>query len=211
MHPSSSIRPLAPSLSVHEIADECRDVAVAFLNGAHSGWGKRELAAWLIGPYARATSYVRRGTVEPSFDGGSDIERAVSPTALARVMDDARSEVIATIGSLTVPEEGVAFAFAAISRALVVRCADELGDLGWAPFPPQRLRLADRLLSLVAVDYLARPLDYEQAFAVCERCGVVAFDTTARSRGLCRRHLDSGVKWKEADTAPFDLVPQRSA
>jgi hypothetical protein len=196
---------------VHEIADACRDTAVAFLNGAHSGWGKSDLAAWLLGPYGRATTFVRRIDSDRPLDDSSVEARVVCPMALERVMDDARAEIIATIGTLGGPEEGVAFAFSSISRALVTRCGDELGELGWAPFPPRRLRLADRVLALVAVDYLARPLDYEDAFTVCTSCGLVSFDSTARARGSCRAHSVSGVRWGEHDTAPIDLVLRRTA
>jgi hypothetical protein len=212
MHPPSTVRPLAPSLSVHEIADACREAAVAFLNGAHTGWGKSELAAWLLGPYARATTFVRRAGFDRFVDDSRTAQaRVVCPSSLASVMIDARCEVIATIASLERPEEGVTFAFSAINHALITRCRDELGDAGWAPFPPERLRLADRLLGLVAVDYLARPLDYEDTFAVCTTCGAVAFDATARARGLCRSHSVSGIRFNEHDTAPFELTQRRNA
>jgi hypothetical protein len=49
-------------------------------------------------------------------------------------------------------------------------------------------RLADRVLSLVAADYLARPTDYDTDLSVCMTCKTVEFDAVSRARGICHRH-----------------------
>ena len=45
------------------------------------------------------------------------------------------------------------------------------------------MTLVDRVLSLVAVDALTRPFDFERAFFVCERCHLPASTRRPGKRG----------------------------
>jgi len=196
MIPATAARPLPSGVRVNDVADSCRYGALAFLNGVLAAWGKRELAAWLSGPYRDVTRFAREG-LDLSARREASGRRKISPYAIERVMKESHEEILATLRSLALPDGGVSFAFAALGGALVTRCVDDEGEIGWVPVSPMRMRLADRVLSLVAVDYLARPEDYEEALAICSTCHVVAFDGAARGRSLCRVHSGSGIRFKE--------------
>ena len=67
---------LLPGIRVSDVADACRSAALGFAWSAHHGWGRRELARWLVGPYAQAaaatrslrTSGLRRAVTHRSLD-----------------------------------------------------------------------------------------------------------------------------------------------
>jgi hypothetical protein len=50
------------------------------------------------------------------------------------------------------------------------------------------MRLTDRVLSLIAADYLLRSEDYETALFTCSACGITAFDAARVETGVCRAH-----------------------
>jgi hypothetical protein len=175
---------------VNDVAKGCRHAALDFLNEVCAKRGKKELAEWLIGPYRtlarHATSIPEIGPATVSLHE-QDIDALVG-----RV----HAEAIATLEATTRPDGGVSFAFAAMASGFVVRCEDVDGQPGWLPAGGPRMRLADRVLSLIAADYLARTSDYERLLGFCSQCGRVSFDAAARGRGLCRRHSSSGVQFR---------------
>jgi hypothetical protein len=202
---ASSTRSLPAGVHVADIAESCRYGALAYLNGVLAAWGKPELAAWLGGPYRNVTRFAREAldveSTAPSLAAGpSPVARKLAPHAIERVMRESHVEVTGTLRTLAEPDGGVSFAFHALGGVLVSRCRDDRGDFGWIPVAPMRMRLADRVLSLIAVDYLARPESYEEALAICSTCKVIAFDGAARARSLCRVHAGSGIRFKEAGT-----------
>jgi hypothetical protein len=193
---STSSRVRLPSgLAVVQVVDACRYGALGFLNGVLGAWGKRELGAWLRGTYEPIARFAAGEGV--MLDDAPASQRVVSPHAAERVMRDAREEVVAHLAELANPEQALAFAFDAIG-SLAARCEDEAGEVGWIPIGRPRMRLAERALSLVAADYLTRSEDYEERIAICSRCGIVAFDAAARSRGLCRLHAASGIRFRSS-------------
>ena len=187
------------------LADSCRYAALAFLNGTLGAWGKKELGAWLAGPYADVTGRGRVSDLPPSAPPSTLAPRSsreLAPYAVSRVMREAHEEAIEVLRQLAEPEGGVSFAFGAVDT-LVEHTYDGSIDneACWVPRAPSRMRLADRLLSLLAVDYLSRPEDYESKLFICSRCTLVGFDAAARARGLCRVHSVSGIRFK-SDVAP---------
>src|SRR4051794_13844378 len=50
---------LLPGIRVSDVADACRSAALGFAWSAHHGWGRSELARWLVGPYAHAAAATR--------------------------------------------------------------------------------------------------------------------------------------------------------
>jgi hypothetical protein len=188
-------------VTVADVADSCRYGAISFLNGVLAAWGKPELAAWLAGPYRDVTRYAREA-LDLAATRTVVARRSIAPYAIDRVMREAHDEVLAVLRTLAQPDGGIAFAFSALGGSLVGRCRDDAGDPGWIPVSPTRMRLADRVLSLVAVDYLTRPEEYESALAVCATCRVVAFDSAARARSLCRVHAGSGIRFNGRPSEP---------
>jgi hypothetical protein len=227
MIPHAPTRLLPADVRNVDVAESCRYGALAFLNGTLAAWGKPELAAWLGGAYHSVTRFAREGldvearvsslsasvsasasSTAPLPSGGIPSNaRKVAPYAIERVMKEAHDEVLDTMRLLSEPDGGVSFAFAALGGVLVARCKDTDGDFGWIPVAPTRMRLADRVLSLIAVDYLARPEDYEERLAICSTCSVISFDAAARSRRLCRVHSGSGIRFKEGAERDSAIPP----
>src|SRR5678816_684836 len=52
-------RPLLPEgLTAFDVSDACREGFISFCRGVAQGWTKRDLATWLVGPYARIARLV---------------------------------------------------------------------------------------------------------------------------------------------------------
>ena len=173
------------------IAEGCRAAALEFLNASHR-WGKAELAMWLMGPYASLTQYAsaysRRRSGE--YVQAAPLLREIDVRMVERVIRSAHDEVVATLKKTYETEDGASFGFTMLAAGFVARCEDKGRVVGWVPTTAAR-RLADRVLSLLAADYLARPEDYEVDLGVCTECNGVEFDAIARVRGICHRHGNS--------------------
>ncbi len=63
-----------------------------------------------------------------------------------------------------------------------------------------RLTLVDRVLSLIAVDAITRPEDFEHSLFVCDRCHQPVFDVAARPP----RDLPRAREWRRAPRSPSD-------
>ena len=186
------------------VASACREAALMFMNESQH-WGKAELAMWLMGPYAQLTQYVPADTRHKSgeFKRPVPMLKEIDARMVDRVIKSARAEVLATLQRIGDVEGGASFTFSMLSGGFVARCEDKRQVQGWIPTTEAR-RLADRVLSLFAADYLTRPAAYENDFAVCAQCGMVEFDNIARTRGICHRH-GSGmfVPKSRRDTLPY--------
>jgi hypothetical protein len=189
-----TILTLPSQTSAVAVAQNCRDTAMVFMEDSLS-WGKGQLAMWLMGPYGQITQYTH--AVERSTQSGryprmqAPLLREIDARMVDRVISSARDEVIARLGQMLDGEAEPAFVYDMVSLGFVVRCEDARQIEGWVPSSTAR-RLADRVLSLFAVDYLVRPQDWENEMAVCRKCGIVEFDQVCRARGVCGRH-GSGV------------------
>jgi hypothetical protein len=183
-----TILTLPEQMNATAIADACRTTALAFLNESDR-WGKAELVMWLMGPYAQLTQYVspfaRRwhGESAPAVP----LMREIDARMVDRVIKNARDEVITTLHRTDDADGGPSFAFTMLSAGFVARCEDRGHVAGWVPTSAAR-RLADRVLSLLAADYLARPGDYDTELMLCTQCKIIEFDAIARMRGICHRH-----------------------
>lgn len=195
-----TILTLPSQTSALAVAQSCRDTAMVFMEDSLS-WGKGQLAMWLMGPYGQITQYTH--AIERITQSGryprmqAPLLREIDARMVDRVISSARDEVIARLGQMLDAGPGDSghgepgFVYDMVSLGFVVRCEDARQIEGWVPSATAR-RLADRLLSLFAADYLVRPHDYENELAVCRKCGLVAFDPISRARGICNRH-GSGV------------------
>ncbi|MBS2012052.1 MAG: hypothetical protein JST00_04145 [Deltaproteobacteria bacterium] len=170
------------------LANACRETALELLNDGQR-WGKAELATWLMGPYSQLTQYVagrgQRNAAEPVRT--VPMLREIDARMVDRVLKNARLEVLEALKSTYDAEGGAAFAFTMLSNGFVARCEDRSHVAGWVPTTDAR-RLADRVMSLLAADYLTRANDYETELSICSRCSYVEFDAVARMRGICHRH-----------------------
>src|SRR5207302_9908445 len=123
-----------------------------------------------------------------------------------RVIKSARAEVIATLRRMTEVEGGASFAFSMLSSGFVARCEDSRNVQGWIPTTEAR-RLADRVLSLFAADYLTRPSEYETELGVCSQCEAVDFDSVSETRGICHRHA-SGMFVPKSRRSTMPYMPE---
>jgi hypothetical protein len=169
-----------------ELAVECRRAYLPLVIGAHVGWGKIELARWLTGPYRRLTVRETVDVAPPSLAIANDTS-PVSEDRLTLVLESMRRDVVGVLRELMTPEGLGAFTKLAQDTELVA-----MTDAIVLPRARPRMTLVDRVLSLVAVDAIARPEDFEHSLFVCDRCHQPVFDVASRPLGICRVHV-SGI------------------
>jgi hypothetical protein len=192
MYDAAPLRTLPPSTSFEVIALACREAALAFLNGtSEAPWGKRELAAWLLGPYETAV-HLTAGLTRYSVVRRA-AERPVLLRTVQRVILDAHEDALRLLSTLGEVTGGGEVVWSASHEGLVVGCRDATGVAGWVPVVSRAMGLSERVRSLLAADFLMRSDDYAELLAVCPRCGLVQFDASARSSGACAREPATGV------------------
>jgi hypothetical protein len=194
---------------VRDVADACRSAALGFAWSAHHGWGRRELARWLVGPYAQAVAATRG--LRTSGLRRAVVHRPLDEAVVADLLVEARTQIVSVLrGSWSWTHDAEA-ARACIDEGLVAGICDEASELGFAPVDNVGMRLVDRVRSLFIADYLTRPADYA-AFAVCDDCDGATFDgglyhvdcTRPRPRTVLRRRVPREVVLP-ADFAHPDL------
>ena len=192
------------------LAAACRDAALAFLNEGDR-WGKAELAMWLMGAYAPLTqyhgTYARHRNVPVPAARPTTQLREIDASTIQDIIRETCAEVRATLElARGGPEGGASFAFGMMSAGFVVRCEDAHGQLAWLPTTVAR-RLTDRVLSLLAVDYLTRPSDYETTLTSCA-CGTVAFEPASCSHhtGGHRNASVTLAPRRRMSTLPYAMV-----
>jgi hypothetical protein len=130
--------------SVLEIAVECRRVALELVE---SSLTSRAVDAWLEGPYRALVAVAARPA-------------PVRADRVSEIPAWTRAYVSAAIRGIARMPSDVTFVFAAIHDGSIERCCDATGRAGWCPVDRANMRLTERVLSLVAVDYLLRPDDW---------------------------------------------------
>ena len=219
---SKTVR-LVNGFTVDDVAEACRSAAIDFLDGVRDGWGKRELAAWLVGPYHQL-SLLRCSADELAFadvvdhSPKSSAPKSESPKSVAerdveKAMRDARDEVLAIVQRFASGDPSAeTFVWRVRNRGALTRVEDETGATGLVPNEAPTQRLVERILSLIAADYVARPLDYEERVAICSTCKTVTFEADARACGDCGAHrttngsgVRSRVELSELDMGNSDL------
>jgi hypothetical protein len=205
MLPQTPLVLALPSRSlVSTFTDGCRAAALDFVNRVAVSTDKEQLAEWLRGPYRAHVVTLARSR---SHRMGA---ASVVPGVLAKLLAQTRLEVGLNLLRTRDPEDGVGFGYSALAAGLVYRAQDATGAMGWVPVAQPRMRLTDRVLSLVAADYLLRSDDYEAALFTCSACGKTAFDASRAAIGVCRAHaahLQSDIR----ELGPSHLEPERLA
>src|SRR4029077_8300321 len=129
----------------------------------------------------------------PSLALANDTSPAsVLDNRVADVLETMRADVIVVMRELMAPEGVSAFTSLAFDTDLIARAREEDGGFAVLPRARPRMTLVDRVLSLVAVDAITRPEDFEHSLFICERCRQPVFDVASRERSVCRTHV-SGI------------------
>jgi hypothetical protein len=153
------------------VEEDCRLALLAFLDGSEEAWDAARLAWWLGVHYARCTSRV------PREERDAPRGAAVDGEALDLVVSGARARVFDRMWELST-EGRCDFVWDAVHDGLVVS-VDVDGEQVFLPRDRARGRLVDRVLSLLAVDYLTRPWSYEDGRV----CGLASLDGLAPGAG----------------------------
>ncbi|MEO8876105.1 MAG: hypothetical protein ABI461_11000, partial [Polyangiaceae bacterium] len=174
-HISTSVMPVLSTGNTRDLADLCRSAALGFLANARD-WDKRKLAEWLENSYRPLVVGVAnraRRRLTPAY--GAPPAPTVQIDALAQMLQNAHTDVLRQLRELAAAPSSLDAGRAFISGSIVTRCMDDIGESGWAPVSHRASLLADRVMSLFAADFLARPWDYEYDLAICGECETVSF------------------------------------
>ena len=154
---------LPASVTVTDVADAARLALTQFLVMDAE---KRALSAWLVGPYGRATAFAphRSHSVRPPASVRARSSFPPPELAIEELVEHAKSEARAT---LTAAVQGgpEALVQRMPSVVQVIRVDDAFGGHGFAPIDAPKLKLSDRLLSLLVADFLTRPDDFAREMA----------------------------------------------
>jgi hypothetical protein len=176
---------LPGSFAMSDVAERARVAIMELMQSASTPFCNADLAEWLKGSYRRATQ-----------PGSVMLKRLPTPFAIARGSVDvhvdvltlqAREETLEVLRRVSsVRHRDTSFTFEALNRGWIVPCRDVSGVRGHVAVDAPDMKLYERALSLVAVDYIARPVDYEENMALCPLCEMPYFD----DKHGCRR-IDS--------------------
>jgi hypothetical protein len=110
------------------------------------------------------------------------------PEMLSRVLDAARTRVVATLRGFTSPRRDDSFIAAALFGERVQRIRVGTKRI-WIARPRVRDSLSDIVLALFVVDMLTYRDHYDQALCVCDTCGRISFVADPHLRGSCFEHV----------------------
>ena len=175
---------LPDAFTMADVAERSRAAYLAVMKSALSPFRNADLAEWLKGPYRLATT-----------PAGAMLGRSPTPFAEARGSVDihvdvltlqAREEALEVLRRIkSHKERDTSFTFEALNRGFIVPCRDGAGTRGHVPVDAPDMKLYERVLSLIAVDYIARPNELEDRMSLCPMCEVPFFD----GRHACPRAL----------------------
>ena len=183
---------LSDAFTMSDVAERSREAYLTLMKSAVMPFRDADLAEWLKGPYRRATT-----------PAAAMLSRAPTPFAVSRGSLDvhvdvltlqAREEALEVLRHLK--GDGVAnesrpdtsITFEALNRGFIVECRDGAGTRGHVPVDAPGMKLYERVLSLIAVDYIARPHDFEERLTLCARCEMPYFE----GRHACPRAHTTG-------------------
>lgn len=181
---------LPAGILVEDVADLSRHALVSFLELASIGAAldRAALTSWLFGPYLDAISI------------GSAALDVTAPTLVFE--DDGEPDVTARVAATAASIAKVLRAFAAgddpsaaerlVGHGVVEMLVDERGSLGYGPRAESYFPLSVRVLSVTAVELLARP---ERL-----RADLVLDDDGIR---ITERPVMSGVAFRSRQTHPY--------
>jgi len=179
-----------------------RASALAFVNGARSGWSVDDLLAWIDRSLIRTgrlqtrskfpvVTFREAGVGVVASGRPNDIDGGAGYLPHHRAGDLIRcsnQKVIATLSAYIGPSSDDRFVQAAIYSGRVVRTATADGLRRWQVQVSEAVNLSDQVLALFAADILQHSDDYQESLVVCEACGSTLFWSRRVSKNGCPDH-----------------------
>jgi hypothetical protein len=183
-------RPLLPEgLTAFDVSDACREGFISFCRGVAQGWTKRDLATWLVGPYARIARLVDAPLMvdDPPPASRTELSR-LATNRIGGLLDPAWQDAVTCLEAL-VEGRGVDYIDEAFALGTLVEAETVDGQAMFVPVHRPRLLLAVRVRSLIVADFLLSPADFAGDVQTCVDCNVILLGEAARRRGHCLDHL----------------------
>lgn len=173
----------------HAPVSPIRRAAIDFIRGTTFGWGRRELATWLACQYspclaADATTHPDATPGKPASSESVAPSLRLDDDMIERLILDARAGVLTLLADLPWPSEVELHAQAAIASGHVIATHDPSGERRWAPVGRRRMRLVERVSSLLVVDAMCSPNDYRN-LSLCRSCGELLFGSKEEHEPRC--------------------------
>ena len=179
--------------------ERVRFAAAAFMRGTTLGWGRRDLAEWLVCQYAPCTVKPEEDVEEllrRTAPSGHDIR--LDDMTVERVVLDARARALRLLADLVVPWQASPIARLAVASGIVLSQRDPRGGIAHAPVDLPGMRLGERIASLFIADYLNRPTEYRWVM-MCRECGELAFATEIAHAESCEAAPEQWFAFTPAD------------
>lgn len=167
-----------------------RQAVVEFLRGTAFGWGRRELASWLVCQYSPCLVVDAARHPDAGDLPRMDVAPSLDEEQIERLILDARNGTLKLLADLPWPTEAAAHVDAALGAGHVIAMCDARGARHWAPVGRRRMRLVQRVASLLIADYMESPKDYLTT-SLCRGCGELVFGSKDDHRALCEGAWDA--------------------
>jgi hypothetical protein len=145
---------LPRGLEILDVADACRKAAIELVTITDTS--QRAVAEWRDGLYGSLVTIIEPAPPRAPLRAYEVIEMPAF----------ARAYVLGVIRGMAREPHDVAFTVAAMQDGWIERCCDSFGRPGWVPVDRPNMRLSERVLSLVAADYLVRPDEWRNGALV---------------------------------------------
>ncbi|CAN5241350.1 hypothetical protein BH09MYX1_BH09MYX1_31120 [soil metagenome] len=159
---------LPRAFAVSDVADAARSALNQFLGMEPD---KRSLSEWLVNAYAHAVGFApaRPQSTRPSHAPSASASSKMSqPERIEDLVASVKAEARLTVAAaLDGGPEALVQRLPSVVH--ILRVDDSFGAHGFAPIDAPRLRLNDRVLSLIVADFLTRPDDFARAMASAPR------------------------------------------
>jgi len=145
---------LPRGVEILDVADACRKAALDLVTMTDTS--QRAALEWRDGLYRSLVTIIEPAPPRTPLRADEVIEMPAF----------ARAYVLGVIRGMARAPLDVAFTIAAMQDGWVERCCDSFGRPGWVPVERPNMRLSERVLSLVAADYLVRPDEWRSGALV---------------------------------------------
>jgi hypothetical protein len=152
-----------------------REAGARFVRGAAYGWGRRELATWLVCQYAPCTTPA--GDVRLRSACGNGAKGVLRDNDITSIVEKARRDALAVLTELRDPMRAAAIARVMVAAGFIDAVRDVRGARAFVPVAQERMKLSERVASLFVADCMNAPFDYRWVY-VCGQCSEVSFGTS---------------------------------